>query len=120
MIKITEMQYREAEAKVEELLPLVNDDTPISDINFIELKKYSDIVEAYELEHYSIGTPTLREVIELRMFEMKLKQKDLAVLLETSTSRISEYLNGKRDITIEIARKLNKQLNIDSDIILQG
>jgi len=54
------------------------------------------------------------------MFEMKLKQKDLAVLLETSTSRISEYLNGKRDITIEIARKLNKQLNIDSDIILQG
>ena len=55
----------------------------------------------------------MREVIELRMFEMKLKQKDLAELLETSTSRISEYLNGKRDITIEIARSLHKKLNID-------
>jgi HTH-type transcriptional regulator/antitoxin HigA len=54
------------------------------------------------------------------MFENKLKQKDLALLLETSTSRISEYLNGKRDITIEIARALHKKLNIDSDIILQG
>jgi HTH-type transcriptional regulator/antitoxin HigA len=36
------------------------------------------------------------------MIENKLKQKDLALLLETNTSRISEYLNGKRDITIEI------------------
>ncbi len=54
------------------------------------------------------------------MFEKKLKQKDLAVLLNTSTSRISEYLNGKRDITIEIAHALHKKLNIDSDIILQS
>lgn len=120
MTNITEKQYREAEAKIEELLPLINEDSPINDPNYIELKRASDIVEAYETEHYSIGTPTLREVIELRMFEMKLKQKDLAELLETSTSRISEYLNGKRDITIEIARSLHKKLNIDCDIILQG
>lgn len=120
MTNITEKQYREAEAKIEGLLPLVKEDTPISNPNYIDLKRVSDIVEAYENEHYPIGSPTLREVIELRMFEMKLKQKDLAELLETSASRISEYLNGKRDITIEIARALHKKLNIDSDIILQG
>jgi len=119
MKELTEKQYKEAEAKIEELLPLVNDSTPTNDPNYIELKRVSDIVEASELKHHPIGIPTLREVIELRMFEMKLKQKDLAVLLETSTSRISEYFNGKRDITIEMARKLNKKLNIDSDIILQ-
>ncbi|MFA6400984.1 MAG: helix-turn-helix domain-containing protein [Salinivirgaceae bacterium] len=119
MTPITEKQYQEAEAKIEELLPLVNEDTPINDPNYVELKRVSDIVETYELKYYPIGAPTLREVIELRMFEMKLKQKDLAELLETSTSRISEYLNGKRDITLGIARKLNKKLNIDSDIILQ-
>ncbi len=66
------------------------------------------------------GYKQVSTVIELRMFEMKLKQKDLAEILETSTSRISEYLNGKRDITIQIARALHKNLNIDSDIILQG
>ena len=66
------------------------------------------------------GYKQVSTVIELRMFEMKLKQKDLAEILETSTSRISEYLNGKRDITIEIAHALHKNLNIDSDIILQG
>ncbi|MEI6047683.1 MAG: helix-turn-helix domain-containing protein [Bacteroidota bacterium] len=120
MTHINEKQYKEAEAKLEKHLPLVDDNTPIYDLNSIELKRVSEIVENYELEHYPIGTPSLREVIELRMFEMKLKQKDLAEILETSTSRISEYLNGKRDITIEIARALHKKLNIDSDIILQG
>lgn len=120
MKRTTEMQYKAAEARMEELLSLVDDATPINDPNYIELKKVSEIIEAYEMEHYPIGTPSLREVIELRMFEMKLKQKDLADLLETSASRISEYFNGKRDITMEMARKLNKKLNIDSDIILQG
>jgi HTH-type transcriptional regulator / antitoxin HigA len=120
MTNITAKQYEDAEAKIEKLLPLVNEDTPVNDSNYIELKRVSDIVEAYETEHFPMGSPTLREVIELRMFEMKLKQKDLAEILGTSTSRISEYLNGKRDITIEIARLLHKKLNIDSDIILQG
>jgi HTH-type transcriptional regulator / antitoxin HigA len=120
MKHITEKQYKEAEAKIEKLLPLINDSTPIDDPYFLELKRVSEIVENYELAHYSIGTPSLKEVIELRMFEMKLKQKDLAQILETSNSRISEYLNGKRDITIDIARALHNKLNIDSDIILQG
>jgi len=118
MTHINEKQYKEAEAKIEKLLPLIDDNTSIDDPNLIELIRVSEIIESFESEHYPIRTPSLKEMIELRMFEMKLKQKDLAELLETSTSRISEYLNGKRDITIEIARALHKKLNIDSDIIL--
>jgi HTH-type transcriptional regulator / antitoxin HigA len=120
MKKINETAYKEASARIEELLKVVNDNTPQDDPNLQELVTLSSLVENYETEHYPMGTPSLRDVIELRMFERKLKQKDLAELLETSTSRISEYLNGKRDITIEIARALHKKLNIDSDIILQG
>lgn len=120
MKTISETEYKRALSRIEELLLLVNEDTPKDNPDLQELLVVSGIVEAYETEHYPIGTPSLREVIELRMFELKLKQKDLADLLETNTARISEYMNGKRDITIEIARKLNKKLNIDSDIILQG
>jgi len=120
MNKISEVEYRRASSRIEELLKVVDNNTPQDDPSAIELIEQSDIVEKYEIENYSIGTPSLKDVIELRMFERKLKQKDLAILLETSTSRISEYLNGKRDITIEIARALHKKLNIDSDIILQG
>ena len=120
MQKITENEYRKAAERIEELLLLVNDNAPKEDANLQELVALSDLVENYETEHYPIGTPSLKDVIELRMFENKLKQKDLALLLGTSASRISEYMNGKRDITIEIARALHKKLNIDSDIILQG
>ncbi len=120
MKKLTESEYKKATARIEELLKMVSDETPEDNPLLKELIVLSDLVENYEKEHYPIGMPTLKEVIELRMFERKLKQKDLAELLNTSTSRISEYLNGKRDITIEIARALYKKLNIDSDIILQG
>ena len=120
MKKISENEYKRAEARIEELLLLVDDNTPKEDANLQELVALSDLVENYETVYYPIGTPSLKDVIELRMFENKLKQKDLALLLETSASRISEYLNGKRDITIDIARALHKKLNIDSDIILQG
>src|SRR5512137_927639 len=119
MATITENDYFKANERMEDLLLLVNNNTPINDPNLKELERVSEIVEEYELEHHPVGTPSLKEVIELRMFEMKLKQKDLAELLGTSTSRISEYLNGKREITIEIARALYKKLNIDSDIILE-
>ena len=113
-------RYEEAVKRIDVLLEIVDNSTPRDDPNYIELMDLSDFVENHEEEHFPIGTPSLREVIELRMFEMKLKQKDLAELLGTSTSRISEYLNGKRDITLNIARALHNKLNIDSDIILQG
>lgn len=102
------------------MLLLANDNTPNEDNRLQELVVLSELVEHFETEYYPIVTPSLKEVIELRMFENKFKQKDLAILLGTSASRISEYMNGKRDITIEIARALHKKLNIDSDIILLG
>ena len=58
-------------------------------------------------------------MIELRMFEMGLKRKDLAVLLNTKTSTISEFLNGKGEITLDVTKALHQKLNIHSDIILQ-
>ncbi len=118
---ITHEEYVKAQIRLEEIikLDLVSNDTPEDDPLLQELDKVSDIIEAYEEEHYPIGLPSLIEVIELRMFEMKLKQKDLATLLGTSATRISEYLSGKREITLNIAKALRSKLNIDSDIILQ-
>lgn len=51
-MKITKKEYEAALKRIDELLPLVTDDTPDDDINLIELLKVSDIVEEYEDEHY--------------------------------------------------------------------
>ncbi len=116
---ITLEDYIKANLRLEEILNLVDDNTPETDPLAIELTEVSDIIESYEEKHHPIGLPSLIEVIELRMFEMKLKKKELALLLNTSASRIGEYLSGKREITLNVARALRQKLNIDSDIILQ-
>jgi HTH-type transcriptional regulator/antitoxin HigA len=119
MTKIeNQMQYEWAVSRVEELLPLVNDTTPIDDPNSIELELLSNLVADYSEEHFSLGTPTLADIIKLRMYEMGLTQANLAKLLKVSPSRISEYLSGKSEPTLKIAREISIQLGIDASIVL--
>lgn len=119
MTKIeNEAQYRWALARVEELLPHVTDDTPITDPSSMELELLSGLVADYSDEHFSIGEPTLVDVIKLRMYEMGLTQAGLAKLLGINPSRICEYLSGKRQPTLNQARTISKKLNIAPAIVL--
>ncbi len=52
MEKVSKEQYEFALIRIEGLLPLVNDNTPANDKNAVELSIISDIVIAYEKEHY--------------------------------------------------------------------
>ncbi len=115
----TKKQYEEALYKIEELMTKVSNDQNYDNPNFVMMDRLSDLVADYEDKHYHIETPSLIEVIKLRMYEMGLKQSDLAHKLGVPKTRISEYLRGKREITLDVARKLHNQLNIDGDIILQ-
>lgn len=115
---LTKEQYDWAVSRVEELLPLVGDDTPGSDPASIELEILSNLVADYSDEHFSIGEPDLASVIRERMFDQGLNQKELAEKLGISPSRVSEYLNGKTDPTISVARRIHDVLHIDAGIIL--
>lgn len=119
MTKIeTDVQYRWALARVEELLPQVNDDTPVTDPRSMELELLSGLVADYSDVHYAIGEPTLVDVIKLRMYEMGLNQVGLAKILGVNPSRISEYLNGKKQPTLNQARTISQKLNISPAIVL--
>ena len=113
-----EEQYRWALKRVEELLPYVSDDTPLSDPYSIELDLLSGLVSDYSDEHYSIGEPSLMDVIKLRMYEMGLNQLGLSKLLGITPSRICEYLSGKKEPTLKQARIISQKLNIDPAIVL--
>ena len=52
------------------------------------------------------------------MAEMELNQKHLSEFLGVSTSRVSEYLNGKSEPTLKVAREISVKLNIDASIVL--
>ena len=65
MTKIeNEQQYNWAVARVEQLLPLVTDDTPRTDPNSIELELLSNLVADYSDEHFTIGRPSALSVIQ--------------------------------------------------------
>lgn len=119
MAKIqNETAYKAAMERIEELLPLVDDDTPLTDRNLVELDLLSGLVEEYEDEHYPIKTPSLVDVIKLRMYEMGINQAKLSELLGVSPSRISDYLTGRSEPTLKVARDLSLKLNIDANIVL--
>ena len=76
-----------------------------------ELEVLTTLVEAYEEKFYNIDAPDPIEAIKFRMEQEGLKQKDLVAIVG-SKSRVSEVLNKKRKLTIEMIRSLHKQLHI--------
>ena len=103
---ISKQQYEYALNRIEELLPLVSDETPASDKNVIELTIVSDVVEAYEKLHYPIAKPTIGELISLSIEEKGMTQKQLAKELGVSPSRVSDYISGRAEPTLLIARAI--------------
>ena len=112
MNKITREQYEFALARVEELLPLVDDNTPANDKNAVELTMMSDVVISYEKEHFPINKPTVAELIESSLEEKGMTQKKLAGEIGVSPSRVNDYIAGRSEPTLKIARLLCQVLNI--------
>ncbi len=83
-----------------------------------ELEVLALLIEDYENKHYPIGPPDPIEAIKFRMDQMGMKQKDLGEILGHK-SRASEILNKKRKLTLEMIRKLSRELKISTEILVQ-
>jgi HTH-type transcriptional regulator/antitoxin HigA len=118
MEKYTKIQYEYALQRVEELLPLVGDDTPATDRNAVELSVVSDIVIQYEKEHYPIAKPTVSEIIGLYLKERKMTQKQLAEKIGVSPSRINDFVAGRSEPSLKYAGLLCNTLSIPPAVML--
>ena len=112
--------YERANLRMEELLKIVDNNTDTDDQNYIEFDLLSGLIADYEEEYYSMKPSNLIEMVQLRMYQRKLKQKDLAKILDTTPSRISEFLNGKLKLSYSFARNLYTKLNIDAELIFRS
>lgn len=117
MIK-SEKEYKAILVRIEELLADSGTIENPEAKGYVELNLLSDMVADYEETHFPISSPTLSEAIKLRMHERGLTQKALSEFLGVSTSRISEYLNGKSEPTLKIAREISRKLDIEASIVL--
>lgn len=101
-----EQDYANALSRIEHLMS-AKPNTPQMD----ELEVLTTLVEVYEEQFYKIDAPDPIEAIKFRMEQEGLKQKDLVAIVG-SKSRVSEILNRKRKLTIEMIRNLHMQLHI--------
>ena len=75
------------------------------------------LIDAYEKKHFHIDAPDPIEAIKIRMEEMHLKQVDLVNEIG-GRNRVSEVLNRKRKLTIEMIRNLTTRLNLSPGILI--
>jgi len=83
-----------------------------------ELEILSILIDKYENEKFPIEMPDPIEAIKFRMEQMGMKQKDLVKLVGFK-SRVSEIMNRKRKLTLDMIRKLNTALHIPTDVLVQ-
>lgn len=83
-----------------------------------ELELLSLLIDNYEKDKFPIDLPDPIEAIKFRMEQLGYKQKDLAEVMGLK-SRVSEILNRKRKLTLEMIRKLNEVLGIPTEILVK-
>jgi HTH-type transcriptional regulator/antitoxin HigA len=110
-IKI-ESDYRQALKRLDELFDAPAE-TPESD----EADILALLVDDFEKKYYPIDAPDPIEAIKIRMQELHLKQIDLVDEIG-GKSRVSEILNRKRKLTVEMIRKLTNKLNLSADLLI--
>ncbi|MDT7827677.1 helix-turn-helix domain-containing protein [Pricia sp. S334] len=83
-----------------------------------ELEILAIVVDNYENENFPIGMPDPISAIKFRMEQMGMKQKDLVEMVGFK-SRVSEIMNNKRKLTLDMIRKLSADLKIPTEVLIQ-
>ena len=110
----TENDYQNALERLEVIF-----DAPIDTKEGDEAEILSLMIENYENEHYPIEAPDPIEAIKIRMEELNLRQKDLVGVIG-GKSRVSEILNRKKKLTVEMIRELERILQISASVLVNN
>jgi HTH-type transcriptional regulator/antitoxin HigA len=108
----SESDYREALKRLEVIF-----DAAVGTQESDEADVLGLMVDEYEKKHYQIEAPDPIEAIKIRMEEMQLKQVDLVNEIG-GKSRVSEILNRKRKLTVDMIRKLTKKLSLSPGLLI--
>lgn len=108
----SEKDYRNALERLEIIF-----DAPINTKEGDEGEILSMLIENYENEYYPIDAPDPIEAIKIRMEELNMIQKDLIGIIG-GKSRVSEVLNRKKRLTVDMIRELEHKLHISASVLV--
>ena len=105
--------FDRAAARIDELVGAnVKEGTPEYD----ELDLLSDLVWAYEEEHWPVEPPSPIDAILVRMEDLGWTAADLEPFMG-SESDVLEILNRRKPLTLPMIHKLSKVLTISLDVL---
>lgn len=82
------------------------------------LEILTTLVEAYEEKHHRISPPNPIDAIHYYMESRGLTRRDMERFIG-SRARVSEVLNRKRALTMEMIRSLHKGLGIPAEVLIR-
>jgi HTH-type transcriptional regulator / antitoxin HigA len=103
--------HAEAKALIEKLMG--SEDTA----DQARMAAQARLIEAYERARWPRRTPSLPDLLTYLMEQHGLSRADLVPLLGTP-SRVSEVLNGKRELSMSMVRKLRERFRISADLLI--
>jgi HTH-type transcriptional regulator/antitoxin HigA len=109
----TEKDYEFALKEIERLFS-AKPNTPAGD----KLDILTTLVHSYEDEHYPVDFPDAVEALKYWIESRGLQRKDLQEFIG-SRARISEILNRKRNLTLNMIRKLHDELHIPAELLIK-
>lgn len=109
----SEQDYQEALLRIDDIFN-ATPNTPEGD----ELDLLVTLVEIYEKNCFKIDAPDPVSAIKFRMEQLGLENNDLIQYLG-SRFKVSEILNGKRSLSLNMIRKLSVGLNIPLEVLIQ-
>ena len=109
----TETEYNQALERLEKIF-----DALPGTVEGDELELLSLIIDSYEKEVSPIDLPDDIEAIKFRMEQLNFRPKDLAKVIGFR-SRVTEVLSKKRKLSLDMIRRLNKDLHISTDVLIQ-
>lgn len=110
----SEQDYEQALERLEMIF-----DSPANTKEGDEADILSMLIDNYENQYYTIEAPDPIEAIKIRMEEMNLKQTDLVGVIG-GKSRVSEILNKKKRLTVDMIRELERILHISASVLVNN
>lgn len=110
----TEAEYDAAIAEIERLL---DNDVERGSEGYERLEFLSVLVEHYEDERYPIGPVTPQQAVAFMLEQKGMDRSDLDDVMG-GKSRVSEFLNAKRDLSKAQVEGLRRLLGIPADVLL--
>ncbi len=109
----TDADYQRALARISAIM-----DATYGTPEGAELDALATLVEAYETRNHFIDAADPIEAIKFRMEQMGLDRKDLEPFIG-SRGRVSEVLSGKRPLSLNMIRRLNRGLGIPAEVLIR-